>query len=52
MKKWRIVYWLCLYRTEWIVRADSKEEARRKFKEKMGDHEIIQISEAAMTDHN
>jgi len=52
MKKWKITYWLCLYRTEWIVTADNKEEARRKFKETIGDNEIIQISEATILDHN
>jgi len=45
MKKWRIVYWSNLYRTEWIVNASTEKEAREKFVDLKGCHiSIIQIS--------
>ena len=53
MKKWRVIYWLGLNKTEWIVRAETKDDAREKFKEEKGENiEIIQISETEETAHN
>lgn len=52
MKKWRIVYWCGLHKTEWIVRATDRAEARRKFKELKGEQEIIQICETSDNEHN
>ena len=53
MKKWRVIYWLGLHKTEWIVRAETKDDARKKFKEEKGENiEIIQISETEETAHN
>lgn len=57
MKKWRIAYWLGLWRTEWIVRADTKDEAIKKFEEEKGNGcdigcGIISINEVNQDEHN
>ena len=53
MKKWRVIYWLGLNKTEWIVRAETKDDAREKFKKEKGENvEIIQIGETEETAHN
>ena len=53
MKKWKIIYWLMLNKTEWIITAPTKDEARKKFYQEKGDNiEIIQVIEAKSTEHN
>ena len=45
MKKYRILYWLGSMKTEYIVKANDKEEAEKKFREIKGDKNIIDIEE-------
>ena len=48
MKKYRILYWLGSMKTDCIVKADSAEEAEKKFKEIKGDKNIIDIEELSL----
>lgn len=48
MKKYRILYWLGSMQTEYIVKADSTEEAEKKFREIKGDKNIIDIEELSL----
>lgn len=55
MKKWRVIYWFnATLKTSWIVRAESKEEAKQKFKDEKGYDEdsIIEVYEAATWETN
>lgn len=52
MKKWKVVYWSNLNRTEWIIMANNKEEARNTFKKLKGNMDIIQICETSENEHN
>lgn len=48
MKKYRILYWLGSMKTDYIVKADSTEEAEKKFREIKGDKNIIDIEELSL----
>lgn len=41
MKKYRILYWLGSMKTDYIVKANNKEEAEKKFKEIKGNNANI-----------
>ena len=46
MKRYRIVYWSCLNRTAWVLKAKTRNEAIAKFRKLKGkDIRIIQVSE-------
>lgn len=45
MKRYRILYWLCSVKTEYIVKASNKEEAEKKFRKVKGDMRIINTEE-------
>lgn len=45
MKKYRIVYWFGSIKTDWIVKANSEEEAREEFIRIKGNKEIVRIEE-------
>ena len=45
MKKFRIVYWLSLYITEWYVTANNKDAAEKRFRKLKGNKQIIDIQE-------
>ena len=45
MKTYRIFYWLGSMTTEHYVKADSAEEAEKKFKALKGEKDIINIEE-------
>lgn len=47
MKEFRILYWLGLYKTERIIKAASKEEAKKTFIERTGNEQIIKIEKMA-----
>ena len=48
MKKYRILYWLGSMKTEYVVKAKNKEEAKKKFREIKGDKNIIDIEELSL----
>lgn len=48
MKKYRILYWLGSMKTNYIVKADNKEEAEKKFREIKGDKNITDIEELSL----
>ena len=48
MKKYRILYWLGSMKTEYVVKADNKEEAEQKFREIKGNKNIIDIEELSL----
>lgn len=48
MKKYRILYWLGSMKTEYVVKANSTEEAKKKFREIKGDKNIIDIEELSL----
>lgn len=48
MKKYRILYWFGSMRTEYIIRAINKEEAKKKFSEIKGDMHILDIEEISL----
>ena len=53
MIKWKIVYWSNLNKTEWIIKASTKEEARKKILQEKGNEiAIIQICETDSLAHN
>lgn len=50
MKKYRIFYRFCSCTTEWIIRAENEDEAKRLFAERKGDIDrIITIEEMELT---
>ena len=47
MNRYRIVYWLGGMRTEWYVKASSKEDAIKKFERIKGkDKSIVNVEDA------
>ena len=47
MKTYRFVYWFGSCITEWYVKANNEEEAKKKFVEIKGDKRIINIETCA-----
>ena len=45
MKRYRILYWFGSIHTVYVVEANNKEEAEKKFREIKGDRNIIDIKE-------
>ena len=45
VRNYRVVYWFGSVKTDYFIRADSKEDAERKFVKSKGDRNVIRIEE-------